>query len=189
MKERPILFSAPMVRALLAGTKTQTRRAVKPQPVELPDFNRGGLSYNVRGSVYRAWNPAVMDPRCPYGQPGDKLWLRESFRQYPDGIAYRADYYDAKTADAVHSPWKPSIYMPRAASRILLEIVSIRVEQLQDISAEDAIAEGISIPITQGLTDINVFRAAYRDLWKSINGSGSWAANPFVWVIEFRRVT
>lgn len=214
MKERPILFSAPMVRALLNGTKTQTRRVVKPQPVELPDFNRGRLSYNVRGSVYRAWNPAVMDPRCPYGQRGDRLWVRETWTQacvHPrqgDEVFYRADGEVAPEFE----PWIPSIHMFRWASRILLEIVSVRVERLQDISEADAMAEGLTALTKDGRTikfgipdmdgepgtdDIGwpwstwllSARGAYRKLWESINGPGSWEANPWVWVIEFKRVT
>ena len=189
MKERPILFSAPMVRALLAGTKTQTRRVVKPQPVELPDFNRGGLSYNVRGSVYRAWNPAVMDPSCPYGRRGDRLWVREAWTQacHPPRpgaeVFYRADGEIAPEL----GPWIPSIHMFRWASRITLEIVSVRVERLRDISEADAMAEGAEPyrlpvhPAREALRHVDGF----SNLWESINGPGSWASNPWVWVVEF----
>lgn len=211
MRERPILFTAPMVRAIVAGTKTQTRRVVKPQPVELPDFNRGRLSYNVRGSVYRAWNPAVMDPSCPYGQPGDRLWVRETFQRFTDDgeIIYKADpqsfmaMNDLKRDECLEARWRPSIHMPRWASRILLEITAVRVERLQSISEEDCIDEGVfrktgETPIgdlVETATGGELIYAqrgqaalAYRDLWESINGPGSWAANPWVWVVKFRRV-
>lgn len=225
MKEqRPILFSAPMVRAILAGTKTQTRRVVKPQPVELPDFNRGRMSYNARGNVYRAWNPAVMDPSCPYGQTGDRLWVRETFmdllgtgvehRPDPRGplqrYAYAADHQPGSFGDEARKSyglkWKPSIHMPRRASRITLEITGVRVERLQDISDTDAIAEGIvecSIPADDegpqrigymvgpddGKSGLSVSPIKpYRNLWESINGASSWEVNPWVWVVEFKRV-
>lgn len=212
MKGRPILFSAPMVRAILAGEKTQTRRVVKPQPVELPDFNRGGLSYNVRGSIYRAWNPSVMDPSCPCGQPGDRLWVRENgferpertLKQMREGadtwpkFAYDADGWGEQD-HADFKAWgfkrRPSIHMPRWASRILLEVTGIRVEQLNDISTEDAYEEGASLwaaenaecLLGEGMKYRNIIEA-YKALWESINGAGSWSANPWVWVIEFKRV-
>ena len=210
MKERPILFSAPMVRAILAGTKTQTRRVVKPQPVELPDFNRGRMSYNVRGNVYRAWNPAVMDPSCPYGQTGDRLWVRETFmdlrgtgvehRPDPRGplqrYAYAADHQPGSFGDEARKSyglkWKPSIHMPRWASRITLEITGVRVERLQDISEADAQAEGCSLECMTPTGDDSGSAiygpGGYLALWESINGAGSWDVNPWVWVVEFKRV-
>lgn len=193
MKERPILFSAPMVRAILAGTKTQTRRAMKPQPHE----DRMRLEVGL-------YHPTVIDRHgdeqpgeekfgawtedgeqgwvCPYGQPGDRLWVREAFQRAggDSGWWYRAT--DA-AADLGHSPvshWRPSIHMPRAASRITLEITGIRVERLQDISDADVAAEGIST----GTADCMVWH--YKKLWESINGAGSWDANPLVWVVEFQ---
>ena len=193
MKERPILFSAPMVRALLAGTKTQTRRVIKPQ--HLAFFNQDAAA------MLSDWNERPL----PYGQTGDRLWVREAWGLHAYGddtdwlkggctamdlddhvIAYRADW--GPLQDGCH--WRPSIHMPRHASRITLEVTGVRVERLRDISAADALAEGI--PNTSGeiwrdadtLTVIN----DYKDLWESINGPGSWDANPWVWVIEFRRV-
>lgn len=210
MKERPILFSAPMVRALLAGTKTQTRRAMKPQPTEFV----GGP-----GVTLQDGSPAPLVPLddsvepygreivCPYGQPGDRLWVRESFahmysgnaqpdKRAPEDVAYMADNL---TPDPyVYGSWKPSIHMPRWASRITLEITSVRVERLQEISIEDAKAEGAWGPddsIVQKVADYfgtDIFsanpRKAFQMLWESINGPDSWAANPWVWAIEFRRV-
>lgn len=193
MITRPILFSGAMVRALLDGSKTQTRRAVKLQ-VQHDESWVGGwkivhkrvtqalLTFNqLRGK------PLGSDAAlCPYGQPGDRLWVRETFCDLDDGeFEYRAD---GECDPNVVPRWTPSIHMPRAASRILLEIVSVRVERLQDISEGDARAEGVdkaevlSMPCADGAT------AAYSALWQRINGPGSWEANPWVWVVEFKRV-
>lgn len=169
MKERPILFSAPMVRAILDGRKTQTRRVVKLRngqympPSEKADIN--------------GWRQMLRN--CPYGQPGDRLWVRETHfdaKRLNEGrILYRAD------GDVSRFGWTPSIHMPRSASRITLEVTGVRVERLQDISEADAVAEGVVWE--QGQTAINVFET----LWESINGAGSWDANPWVWVVEFKR--
>jgi hypothetical protein len=222
MKERPILFSAPMVRALLDGTKTQTRRIVKPQPQDWQHlqpmwgtspppnpvaFGRPGV---VR-PVAPDWpDGAADDIVCPYGQPGDRLWVRETWAQPaaldPGPTVYRADYpacvphgyTNIPPADEIR--WKPSIHMFRKGSRIILEVVSVRVERLNDCSAVDAIAEGIR-RIGEGFERWHPDPAdtehtgttkdpvlAYRGLWESINGAGSWAANPWVWVVEFKRL-
>lgn len=205
MKERPILFSAPMVRALLDGSKTQTRRIVKnrKEPDIGCDMSPGEI----------ALEPIEIQQRmCPYGQPGDRLWVRETHLNWwtinpesPQGprvfshvAAFAADGYQLEPGEK----WIPSIHMLRAASRILLEIVSVRVERLNDISAVDAVAEGIA-PFTDFAPTGHWKRyvdggcnayvdspiASYASLWTEINGSGSWEANPWVWVIEFRRVT
>jgi hypothetical protein len=180
MKERPILFSAPMVRALLDGTKTQTRRAVK---YPAPD-GKSGWHPTATG-----WNflPGGSDrPVCPYGRIGDQLWVREAWAPKaidPEctTVAYRA------TDDECNGPWKPSIHMPRWASRILLEVTGVRVERLLDISESDAIAEGVE-PLTHPGAVFRPAASAYSDLWEQINGTGSWAANPWVWVVEFKVV-
>jgi hypothetical protein len=164
MKARPILFSKPMVRALLAGTKTQTRRVIKgiPAHTELVE---------------------VLSP-CPYGEPGDLLWVRESWA-WPgeEEYLYRADPGSEELVAAwradPHFPqisWKPSIHMPRLASRLTLRVTDVRVEQLQSISLEDARAEGMSSadPV-----------ADYRLLWEVIHSPGAWRANPWLWVIGF----
>lgn len=215
MKEHPILFSGPMVHAILEGRKTQTRRVLRDQPCKLQDFNRGHLSIRVRGSVYQAFSAKLPPVRCPYGQPGDRLWVRESHwmdRRDPlcavmDVDGFVVDTHPASSAtgtsvedmDALRRNkfWRkrPSIHMPRWASRITLEITGVRVERLRDISEDDAIAEGIE-------RDTGMWRHygcptqawihprdSYRSLWESINGPGSWDANPFVWAVEFRRVT
>lgn len=191
MKERPILFSGPMIRALLAGTKTQTRRAVKPQAAILTDEMARALG--VRPPAQR--NAPVI--QCPHGQPGDRLWVRETYAPY-DGQAmaerdttmlfYRAD---DETKHDTDGRWRPSVHMPRWASRILLEVTGVRVERLQDISEADAQAEGWTRR-PEVSTDPQVHSDAARDwfmdLWESINGPDSWAANPWVWVVEFRRI-
>ena len=217
-KERPILFSGPMVRALLDGSKTQTRRAMKPQPTH---FNPAGVPRR----VIPTGGPSYVI-RCPYGQPGDRLWVRETWQgpllqefeadadpdwhyashihqyQNPAHCEYAADggpkpeYTNAD--DVMRQGWRPSIHMPRWASRITLEITSVRVERLQDISEADAIAEGCTQnhngyywggphPVS-GLKQLATAKGAYQDLWESINGPGSWDANPWVWVVEFRRL-
>lgn len=200
MADRPILFSAPMVRAILAGTKTQTRRAMRDQPCELLDFNRGRLSIRVRGAVYQAFSPQFPPVRCPYGRPGDRLWVREAWAPYMGKYGrptYRADpEWQGVPAPRPDGRWRPSIHMPRAASRITLEVVSVRVERLQDISEADSIAEGIERSgecnwrdyLDHPHNDFTSARRSYRSLWDHINGPGAWDANPFVWVVEFKRV-
>ena len=200
MKERPLLFSAAMVRAILSNTKTQTRRVVKPQfaayaiPVEMPatDPARGWVAPGHSG-VW--WCDAAANPddvrRCPYGQPGDRLWVRETFgfsgSGYIPDIHFRATNPEAP----ILGRWHPSIHMRRIDSRITLEITSVRVERLQEISEADAQAEGWTRR-PEVSTDPQVHKEAARDwfmdLWESINGPGSWDANPWVWVIEFRRL-
>ena len=177
MKERSIIFTDAMARAALDGRKTQMRQLVNPQPV-------------------------FVDGRCllrfAYGQPGDRLWVREGW--YCDGtkIEYRGDYpnpYPAKKV--IKGYWQLSSHMRRHHSRITLEVVSVRVERLQDITEADAIAEGV-----ERLTEDDGWRCylnerggytnaitSFRSLWESINGPGSWAANPWVWRVEFKRVT
>lgn len=198
MKERPILFSGPMVRAILEGRKTQTRRVVKPQPT---DDGHGPKWYsgfdNVPGTIETNF---PMPIHCPYGQPGDRLWVRETWAQHPEfthrssgGCLYRADrggdYQGAAQGDFC---WRPSIHMPRWASRITLEITGARVERLQDISEEDAKAEGIQWGMPCGYLDTGTSdcssKCKFKSLWESINGPGSWDANPWVWVIEFKKL-
>lgn len=198
MKERPILFSGPMVRAILEGRKTQTRRVVKPQPDLIPSDVPPAPGDN------GYWWPASkaqsmvqtrdMPCYCPYGVPGDRLWVREAWaademwdrvppRDIPEGqrIWLEGSGFDR----GVKGRLRPSIHMPRWASRILLEVVSIRVERLQEISEDDAKAEG-------GTANIMLnYRAPFSYLWKLIyghEGPNSWAANPWVWVVEFKRV-
>lgn len=200
MKERPILFSAPMVRALLSGTKTQTRRIVKPPrnivSLYRPFPNEPENVHGVDADGLIGWY--AVPAACPYGQPGDRLWVRETFclsesAPYADGKSdakplYRADF---KPEDDQPWYWKPSIFMPRWASRITLEVVSVRVERLQDISEADAVAEGCTDPDKRTIAPRTICHASarteYMALWEKINGGGSWAANPWVWVVEFKK--
>ncbi len=212
MKERGILFSAPMVRAILAGTKSQTRRVVKPQPEKRHPF----LAFKKRrGPDFWLWPNAREEivAECPYGQPGDRLWVRETYYAWGHwtkaynlekrreewhfvdetvlaGYAYRydADERLPRRKRELHEVgwWKrPAIFMPRWASRITLEITAVRVERLQDITRGDAMAEGCPFPNMAHGDDP---RDWYRNLWESINGEGSWDANLWVWVLEFKRV-
>jgi len=178
MTERPILFSAPMVRALLSGTKTQTRRIISERDLAKAVVSGGWCA---PGEVPRGW---LCDQVARHGRPGDRLWVRETFC-YSDGhaspkgtVCYRANL---PADEATGFTWKPSIFMRRADSRITLEITEVRAQRLQDISADDAKAEGF---------DGSVFDAVqwYATLWDQINGAGSWASNPWVWAISFRRL-
>jgi len=256
MKERPILFSGPMVRAILEGRKTVTRRAVKGNQIPKENAsesdpalrwtavgqNDSRYGFIVNGSTATECAQKLAKfGRCPHGQPGDRLWVRETWAEEhplavqegryfqlgragipgPPGVEYhviyradgeplqvwrRADHqhpYFTQEGPAdsrhekfptVHSNyarggkaiyWNPSIHMPRWASRILLEITAVRVERLQDITNEQAIAEGIGEPLDERYA----VQDEFRPLWDSINGAGSWDVNPWVWVVEFKRVT
>ncbi|AJW97491.1 hypothetical protein BM43_3160 [Burkholderia gladioli] len=221
MKERPILFSAPMVRAILDGRKTQTRSIVKSSrawPIEFVggSGDRGDPScYGFEDPNTAQWwtlaPSCAVDSNqipCPHGQPGDRLWVRETWAAFDaDGM------HPGKPHDLRDGPWpiiaygvakdfpkgtaRPAIHMPRWASRITLEITSVRVERLQDISEADAIAEGIEhtsdgFSVDEG-RHFHAARArdSFASLWDGLNearGHG-WEANPWVWVIEFRRIT
>lgn len=193
-KERPILFSAPMVRAIIAGTKTQTRRIVKPQPE---------LAQLLTASGWSAWHNEKGQPlKNRYGRPGDRLYVRETWMENPDvdaGNGHGAPLYRETCLNHPDERWRPSIHMPRWASRIDLEITGVRVERLNDISEADAQAEGCPCYVCGGAMDgrsekdCHCFHAKakpsdFRALWESINGAGSWGANPWVWVVEFARV-
>lgn len=231
MSERPILFSGPMVRAILDGRKTQTRRVVKPQP-PIRMTAPTGYEFSVAGHDYM----------CPYGKTGDRLWLRETWKYdnwTEDGepfVRYKSDNtvllkdFPDEWVDKVEDiwanlsersnikidgvardrRWRPSIHMPRWASRINLEITGVRVERLNDISRDDAVAEGVdwkSCPKYQSMENFQAQRMAekmgkygvlsltidyvggYQKIWESINGPGSWDANPWAWVVEFKRVS
>lgn len=196
MKERGILFSAPMVRALLDGSKTQTRRALRVQPPEdcatiSTDFfhptvidRRGdeqpGTEMFGAYTIDGEWGM-----KCPYGPPGDRLWVRETFRGPldDDTFGYRATHSGPFSWETY--TWRPSIFMPRIASRITLEVTDVRVERLNDISRGDAMDEGCPFPnMADGIDP----REWYADVWEGINGAGSWAANPWVWALTFKRI-
>lgn len=196
-QEKPIIFSSPMVRAILEGRKTQTRRVVKPQP-EWHETSRGGDCF---GWLHHRSSDSVISmtpPACPYGQPSDRLWVREAFKPN-DGPGTRCNVFSAiYKADYLRSdgfglgPWKPSIHMPRKYCRLLLDVTAVRVERLQDISEDDAIAEGVdAVSLADSPRQATWSRRQdFAQLWNSLNekrGYG-WSENPWVWVIEFRKV-
>lgn len=225
MKEHPILMSSAMVRATLAGTKTQTRRIIKlpPAPAALGEWQASTIG-GENGGRTAAGNEVPLQAviwhtrtgktlRCPHGQPGDRIWVRETWRSTGDGG--RADYIAPRDMQP-HQVWyeadgaapesectgktRTSIHMPRWASRIRLEIVSVRVERLQDISDADTEAEGIDMDALLAAQErYDTFakdgnasgratlRTAWRELWESTGGD--WDANEWLWVIEFKRVT
>lgn len=199
-KERPIIFSGAMVKAILEGRKTMTRRVVK-----LP---RGCSWYDELGGEQEGWwvdesHPegwwSVDELSCPYGAPGDRLWVRETWAtvycDVCDGDAetgdvafYRADYED----DPSEVKWRSPYHMPRWASRITLEITGLRIERLNAITPDDAKAEGVEccehFQKAKRGHPLNAHWVGFAWLWKSINGEQSWLANPWVWVVEFKVV-
>lgn len=206
-KERPILFSAPMVRAILEGRKTVTRRAVKATKAHahgfmMLDHGNGWWPYNAFGDFTSDHEGMKYPIARPYGKVGDRLWVREAWQadaqvnevaprelSHGEPIRYPADGASRQTGCSMITQGKtrPSIHMPRWASRILLEITDVRVERLQDISEEQAKAEGPNWPVADHLE--MAWRVQFRTLWESINGAENWNANPWVWVVEFKRVT
>lgn len=202
MKERGIIFGAPMVRAILDGRKTQTRRIAKPRH---PFFVEDGRAF-FDSYVYA--EPECVPVPCPYGAPGDRLYVKEAhallaIEGEPDlCCAYRAtcqgDAFDFVHGDGsieriAVKKWRPSIHMPRWASRITLEVTEVRVERLQEISEEDAAAEGIDEEMARcdgecGATPCSMLVPAFERLWSEINGRESWNANPWVWAITFKRM-
>lgn len=243
-RERPILFSATMVQAILAGRKTQTRRVVTPQPERSPVYGHseafhpdeaysrapGATMQGEPVDPLRWWYADAGGPRteyrCPYGQPGDRLWVRETFYcddyRYPDGpvdelrslLEYRASHdcnaWEAGCpcrGDDGRGAWRPSIHMPRWASRLTLEVTEVRVQRLQEISDEDAQTEGLDNAPSMAIPGRLLWRDygmreddtsgwwssprdSFQTLWQSINGARpgcSWSDNPFVWAITFKK--
>jgi hypothetical protein len=225
VKERPILFSGPMVRAILNGSKTQTRRAVKMPTnwdcIVYADWGDGFWPYRSDDGESPFYDNNEVPLNCPYGQPGDRLWVRETFclddNGHDEWPIFHADEAALPTRPATRKParWTPSIHMPRWASRIQLEVVSVRVQRLQDISEADAQAEGArrfpDIPMgmpssnpcrwsmeSPTSTDqcLSTARWAFANYFCKVNGktyrgahsSAPWDANPWVWAVEFKRV-
>lgn len=262
MKERPILFSAPMVQAILAGRKTQTRRIIKPQPkahtfdfasldAAYPDKPWCWLSYwldekgeklssDEAGKLHGGWPDCSAQFACPYGQPGDRLWVRETWRPYSwrpnqltlqlaaDGKIIDVELPDTNAAEnwldriceqssnefskaecdqdgdgnfswdgESNNPikWHPSIFMPRWASRLTLEITEVRVQRLQEISEVDAQAEGAKGGCTNCgeepcshdcFIHMPDYREGFANIWMGINGEQSWYANPWTWALTFK---
>lgn len=182
MKDYPILFSGEMVCNILEGRKTQTRRVINPQPRELPVLCGDGRWRSENGT------PGF---RCRYGKPGDHLWVRETFCDVNAELIplKKKVYYRADKEISPLMKWRPSIYMPRWASRITLEVVKVRVERLQDISEADARAEGVPQCPAYTKTD-TPYKKEFERVWDEINGKRGygWSVNPFVWVIEFRKL-
>lgn len=201
IRERPILFSGPMVRAIIDGKKTQTRRIVKPQPeIGIPDEFIGWTAWNESVSTHDTRDPdaGVVDEWiCRYGFKGQRLWVKETwyvgkpmdhkppsqFKKKVRTIKYLADGPKPNDFGRSRSP----LHMPRWASRITLEVTGIRVERLNGISPEDAISEGIGDWANEHNLN-GYWTTAFARLWESINGKGSCAVNPWVWVVQFRRV-
>ncbi|MES0240611.1 hypothetical protein KDV70_07415 [Citrobacter cronae] len=219
MKDRGMIFNGEMVRAIINGRKTQTRRIVSERHLNLIDLgSQIGECYPLECGIDHENSQSYYREHCPFGKPSDRIWVRETYQgplfdyehmesyledsskfEKPDFCIYRADgkpapeFYDAD--DNLHCGWRPSIHMPRWASRITLEITDVRVERLNSISQEDAQAEGM---------ELTGWRPTYSDpdsggevwtpydnfaqLWESIYGEESWKANPWVWVIEFKRI-
>lgn len=209
MSERGMIFNGEMVRAILEGRKTQTRRvlATYQDAVKFcPEWDVNGKQiFIVLGEKdHTGMNPVITAIPCPFGQPGDRVWVRETFRVHSRAtdvatLVYRASVRNSWTEQTHRVPvavcnkpatpekWTPSIHMPRWASRITLEITDVRVERLRDLSEEDAKSEGI-IPSAGGVLPGWEYRINFRDLWMDIYGTDNWEANPWVWVIEFKRV-
>ena len=208
MKERPILFSTPMVLAILGGRKTMTRRILKPQIAATSKVTCGKSCFTPSGKIeIRGYSNAGFGSwfrKCPYGSVGDRLWVRETTcfvsidhapyllegmksqtvyktSVHPDWMEYAKEKYGYK--------WTPSIFMPRSASRITLEITNLRVERVQEITEEDAMSEGMQMKEFKAVDpqfDSISFRNGFIDIWAKINGSKSWNDNQWVWVIEFK---
>lgn len=202
MTERPILFSAPMVRAILEGRKTQTRPIIKPQP-------RGWNQEQGNGNLWLWCVAGDMDYSeeiaCPYGRPGDMLWVRESGWERPERsprmlregadtwppYIYSADDHDAEQLRAWGWRRRPSIHMPRWASRITLRLTAVRAQRLQDIDDADARAEGVTFPSREATFYEGKWVADYADVWDRVNKRRSgcaWADNPWVWALTFEVV-
>lgn len=243
MNERPILFSGEMVRALLDGRKTVTRRLMNPQPTWDPSWGtlvgrNGAWIYGNKPEGRDRWHVEFDDEHqrlactaeaygwgagagCPFGVPGDRLWVREAFLEALGKFWYRASPPKSRENErdwrVGGGRWTPAIHMPRAASRLTLEVTALRVERLQEISADDIRAEGVQLMTTEPNKDgkarawISVgekhsmsayltgdpktwseevlLRAKFAGLWDSLNGErASWASNPWVWIVGFKRI-
>ncbi len=214
-KECPILFSGPMVQAILDGRKTMTRRIVKPQPTGwTPEQEMDGITWAWCVNGDQDYSERI---RCPYGQPGDRLWVRETWlpdppddhtwddhtctyvewsgcgaktQDIPLALQDRKYCLYRATWDGHDLTWRPSIFMPRWASRITLEITGVRVERLQEITPQDIVKEGLFYEpgAWADASEYRHMRSAFEHLWNKINGAESWTANPWVWVVSFKRI-
>jgi hypothetical protein len=194
VRERPILCNGEQVRAILAGTQTVTRRVIQPRIGGLSGLGFWGYDTTPEDQATVAvfgdtsgYHPQRI--RCPYGQPGDRLWVRETWNCIDTGrLTQRQDWVRYRATDGDEMYWRPSIHMPRWASRITLEVASVRVERVQDITSEDAMHEGITAPL---LNDkYSTMRGGFSILWDEINAKRgySWDSNPWVWCISFKEI-
>lgn len=231
MKERPILFSAPMVRAILDGSKTVTRRIISPQPQRVDEKRLNcaepgdppvvvtqlpGWEWKSTYAADERNFASALAWHSPYGRPGDRLWVKETHAKFhvgegmdrpvPECVAYRATCADDGSFDYVNTrgevmgltvtKWTPSIFMPRWASRVTLEVVSVRAERLHEVDEIGALAEGIEGKAVDGVLNgvpgkyiTGSARDAFAEIWDAINGDRApWTSNPWVWVIEFKRL-
>lgn len=218
IRERPIIFSGPMVKAILEGRKTQTRRILLPKPkpetaaIDQRSGEETGLWYtwikrSGKFGVHHDFNPQAW--RCPYGQPGDRLWVRETFWATEGGTYYRADgdecfaacdlnqggyprscqQYPNCDCPKFDAEWKPSIHMPRSACRIILEVTKVRVRHLQDIDEEEAQAEGAPLAgVNSEAGDERNYVEGFQELWDGLNRKRgfAWHTNPWVWALTFK---
>lgn len=189
MKERPIIFTGESVRAILECRKTQTRRVMNPQPKVVHAIYGDASAETER--IFRDGDQRI---HCPYGKPGERLWVREKFTYWPDRktCCYPRNYPPFEAPEG--RSWRSPLFMPRWASRITLEITSVGVERVQDISEEDAMAEGCYVQaVADDGSDAEGFFTAkfhFMEIWDSINAKRGfgWDKNPWVWVIEFKKI-
>lgn len=198
MEQRPILFSTPMVQAIMEGRKTMTRRICKRQPNDHEIYTKyKDGTFNINGPDFDS-----NDIECPFGMPGDVLWVRETFMNAPNFPILPEKYYykaskSSQFLEEWKGCWKPSIFMPKDACRIFLQITNVRVERLNDISELDSVNEGIHLydrisKWKNYMSNQSEFcttpSGSFASLWQSIHGLDSWKENPWVWVIEFKRI-
>ena len=214
MREHPLLMKGPLVRATLEGRKTQTRRPLPDVFNSPPDLIYGWLppgEWKLFGATMERWGAQwrgtyPSQVLCPLGRAGDRLWVRETFQSWrkvghesdewePIGASYASagDTIEYRATSKSTGPWTPSIHMPRRVCRLVLPLVSVRVERVQDITEDDARAEGLRRTEngwTDGATgyDVTSARAAFQELWASIYGQASWDVNPWVWVAEWKEI-
>ncbi len=204
IKERPILFSPPMVRAILGGRKSQTRRVIglekawHDSPAEITEWReQNGLWFGLNG-----WN-TVANCKCPYGKPGERLWVREPWHLAAEFDAWKGSQFGPDAIDVGYSSPGDALldagrkrharFMPRWAARITLEITGIRAERLHGISESDAQAEGAMVQLCSLHSEPDAMKFQHRNgfinLWETLHGEGSWSLDPWVWVVEFKRLT
>jgi len=206
MKEHPIIITTSLIPAILADRKTQTRRVIKPQPRRIDNAFDGTWEWKEKGQYYDDLTLVgeALRPNCPYGQVGDRLWVKETFwddcalreqegYKQDDFLYYRADGEAHKQFEALEKgfAWTSPRFMPRWASRITLEITNVRVERLREITPAECLAEGISPCEYKGYTKYgkaDYLIGYFANLWDSLNAKYKWETNPWVWVIEFRRL-